>query len=106
MIYVKQVTVTPAGGNAETLVDALTYQQGVKRTLKSITFDRVVSHDILVNEDRQRVVDMPSQHLVNYDTWLDLDRPIDEGATIKVGYRKTTAGAGAAQVITVKYEEV
>ncbi len=102
----KHVNLTPAGGNDETMVEALESTQEEKYRLKAISFDRVASHDIMIKKGRSTLCDMPSQHLVSYETWLPIDEDIEVGSKIKVGYRKNTAGAGAAQEITLQYEIV
>ena len=102
MVKTGQASIVLAG-NDEVLAVALTGLQAVKRHVNRVTVEPTADVDVLVYFDQLLVVDIESGVVPGEAPYVPVDADVAVGVTMRVGYRKRTAGAAT---LTVAWEYV
>ncbi|KKM23797.1 hypothetical protein LCGC14_1611480 [marine sediment metagenome] len=90
--------------NAEVLVDMLSGMSGKNRIIKKISFTPTQYKFLRVYRDAEQIVDYNSYTLTGEYPVLDMDLPVSEGQSVKVGFYNSS-GATTAIEIMIGYEE-
>ncbi len=90
--------------NAEVLVDMLSGMSGKNRIIKKISFTPTQYKFLRVYRDAEQIVDYNSYTLTGEYPVLEMDLPVNEGQSVKVGFYNSS-GATTAIEIMIGYEE-
>lgn len=92
-IIYEQIDVTAAAG-LENLEVAFTSSSKQKYKLLGITINNVASTvDLLVQDERETIADIPVDVKGIIEKWIDFDRDIEVGHQLSVGLRNGTGGS-------------
>lgn len=104
MIRYKKVLID-ADNTEEAVENILFSTETVKRKLLAVLFDPTADIDGRVYLDQDRIVDVPCSFLPADILWVQVNRELAVGETIKAGYYNHS-GADVEQWVTISYEEV
>ena len=90
--------------NAEILVEMLSGMSGKNRVIKKISFAPTQYKYLRVYRDTEQIVDYDSYTLNGEYPVLDMDLPLAEGQSCKVGFYNSS-GATTAISIMIGYDE-
>ncbi len=90
--------------NAEVLVDMLSGMSGKNRIIKKISFTPTQYKFLRVYRDAEQIVDYNSYTLTGEYPVLDMDLPVSEGQSVKVGFYNSSGGTTAIEIM-IGYEE-
>ncbi len=90
--------------NIEILVDMLAGMSGKNRVIKKISFAPTQYKYLRVYRDAEQIVDFDSYTLNGEYPVLDMDLPLAEGQSCKVGFYNSSGATTAIQIM-VGYEE-
>jgi len=98
----KDVTRT---ANGEKLEEIIQGRSDIKRRLVRATFEQVNATYFRVYVDQDKIVDIASENNALDYQWLEIDRDLENGEVVKVGFYDEI-GASAAQHVAVQIEEI
>lgn len=104
--FYKQIDVTVPNGQEKQETIVLP-PAGATRHIEAIATQ--VSNDaadLLVNFERERIVDVPTTSIPSNVRWLEIDHDLPAGVDLDVGFRNNTGAALTAQWIAVKFSIV
>ena len=104
MLKWKRVATPTLTVNAEKLTDMLSGMSGKNRVIKKISFTPTALFYLRVYRDAEQIVDYDSNTLSGEYPVLEMDLPVNEGQSVKVGFYNN-GGATTAQEIMIGYEE-
>ena len=90
--------------NAEVLVDMIAGMSGKNRVIKKISFTPTQYKYLRVYRDAEQIVDFDSYTLNGEYPVLDMDLPVNEGSSVKVGFYNSSGGTGAIEIM-IGYDE-
>ena len=103
MIRYKRQSVTVAAG-AEKTEPVLQSTEHVKRTVLALAFDDTASAYGVAYIDQDQIVDVEPELVALSDQWFPINRELDVGETLSVGYFDGIGG-GFTKNVLIKYEE-
>jgi len=104
MLKWKRVTSGVLTLNAEVLVEMLSGMSGKSRRITKVSFTPTQYKYLRVYSDAEQIVDFDSYTLNGEYPVLDMDLPLAEGQSCKVGFYNSS-GATTAIEIMIGYEE-
>lgn len=90
--------------NAEVLVDILAGMSGRNRVIKKVAFTPTQYKYLRVYRDAEQIVDFDSYTLNGEYPVLEMDLPVNEGSSVKIGFYNSSGSTTAIEIM-IGYDE-